>query len=643
MCGKGKCPGGYGIPYGVGRRPDDPRKLPPPQSSAGEQGSTKHIIYDPRGFHYDPIPTTAQAGSAVGHGVSGGALCAFPLYIDKFSNLGVVKFTAVCTLCWAFALWLGALRAVGAVPQPAACRGGGIRRFGRWGLSQSAVWCPRHCRSRLRHPSGGLGGYYGGCMMVLFTAAGYLAVRAFAPQSLLNGLTFGVGVTTAIVTVLYVLNIFNIDLIGTYADTAVVERAQFFFRHWGRKISAPALWRLRCRWYSTPFWRAACGTRSCTAFRPSSAVWRSRWSMPRGLTLGIGAAVLVLLCQRMFTTRTLRRLAVIGGFFFFHAGGMQYMRTHVYTQGGKPMLAALGRNGGGPGLCSALSFGRRWFGLRGREVPLYRLGRCVAAAVVATAAVLFLLANLWPGFPSLGRLDEVLIVNDDWGTYRGTAWRITAASWLDQPLWRKLLGVGPGMMHTAVANWAGADITDRMKTFYAAHNEYLELLLTTGVVGLAAWLWFVAAHLRRAAQNWLRPAWPPVTLALVSYLAHAVISIRVSMIFPEIMLLFALFAGVLPAAGGGCRAGKTGKARQEAEGCSTGGAARTGAAVAAADRGRHCDDGGLRCSLAGDLWVFVLRKSLPCQGRLFMPTCPSAAQYAVRLQKKPKNKKVRKN
>ena len=32
----------------------------------------------------------------------------------------------------------------------------------------------------------------------------------------------------------------------------------------------------------------------------------------------------------------------------------------------------------------------------------------------------------------------------------------------------------------------------------------------------------------------------PVTLALVSYLAHAVISIRVSMIFPEIMLLFAL-------------------------------------------------------------------------------------------------------
>ena len=151
-----------------------------------------------------------------------------------------------------------------------------------------------------------------------------------------------------------------------------------------------------------------------------------------------------------------------------------------------------------------------------------------------------MLAKCWPNFPSLGRLDDLLIFNDDWGTYRGTAWRITAESWLAQPLWRKLFGVGPGMMHTAVAEWAGAGITDRMKTFYAAHNEYLELLLTTGVAGLAAWLWFVAAHLRKAAQNWLRPGVAPVTLALVSYLAHAVISIRVSMIFPEIMLLFAL-------------------------------------------------------------------------------------------------------
>ena len=259
-----------------------------------------------------------------------------------------------------------------------------------------------------------------------------------------------------------------------------------------------------------------------------------------GLMLGVGVAALVLICQKNFTTRTLRRLAVIGAFFFFHAGWMQYMRTHVYTQGGKPMLAALGHVAQRGFVVCLVVWAALYFGLRGRELLLYRPGRVLAGGIVAGAAVLTLLANCVPGFPSLGRLDDVLIFNDNWGTYRGTAWRITVESWLAQPVWRKLLGVGPGMMHTAVADWAGAGITDRMKTFYAAHNEYLELLLTTGAAGLAVWLWFVIAHLRRAAQNWLRPGVAPVTLALVSYLAHAVISIRVSMIFPEIMLLFAL-------------------------------------------------------------------------------------------------------
>ena len=386
----------------------------------------------------------------------------------------------------------------------------------------------------------GLGGYYGGCMMVLFTAAVYLAARAFAPQKILNGLAFCLGITTALVTVLYVLNIFNIDLIGTYADTAVVERAQFFSTL-GQKnfCSGFMAFALPLVFYA---FLAARGVRHTVLYGIPAFFGGLALAVvdAEGLALGIGAAVLVLLCQKDFTTRTLRRVAVIGAFFFFNAGWMQYMRTHVYTQGGKPMLAALGHMGWtGFFVCLAV-WAVLYFGLRGREIPLYKAGRAVAGVMLLGAVVLALLANFWPGFPSLGRLDDVLIFNDDWGTYRGIAWRITAETWLAQPLWRKLFGVGPGMMHTAVAAWAGADITARMKTFYAAHNEYLELLLTTGVAGLAAWLWFVAVHLRKAAKNWLRPGVAPVTLALVSYLAHAVISIRVSMIFPEIMLLFAL-------------------------------------------------------------------------------------------------------
>ena len=468
------------------------------------------------------------------------ALCVFPLYIDKFSNLGVVKFTGICTLCWAFALWLGALAAVGARPLPGRLPWRSDHAL--WALGAVVVSGVVSTALSLSPQASfwGLGGYYGGCMMVLFTAAVYLAARAFAPQKILNGLAFCLGITTALVTVLYVLNIFNIDLIGTYTDTAVVERAQFFSTL-GQKnfCSGFMAFALPLVFYA---FLAARGVRHTVLYGIPAFFGGLALAVvdAEGLALGIGAAVLVLLCQKDFTTRTLRRVAVIGAFFFFNAGWMQYMRTHVYTQGGKPMLAALGHVGWtGFFVCLAV-WAVLYFGLRGREIPLYKAGRAVAGVMLLGAVVLALLANFWPGFPSLGRLDDVLIFNDDWGTYRGIAWRITTETWLAQPLWRKLFGVGPGMMHTAVAAWAGADITARMKTFYAAHNEYLELLLTTGVAGLAAWLWFVAVHLRKAAKNWLRPGVAPVTLALVSYLAHAAISIRVSMIFPEIMLLFAL-------------------------------------------------------------------------------------------------------
>ena len=467
-------------------------------------------------------------------------LCVYPLYIDKFSNLGVVKFTGVATLSWAFCLWLGALAAIGA--RPRAGRLPWRTDHGLWALGAVVATGVVSTVTSLSPAMSlwGLGGYYGGCMMVLFTAVGYLAVRAFAPQKLLNGLTFCVGITTALVTVLYVLNIFNIDLIGTYADTAVVERAQFFSTL-GQKnfCSGFMAFALPLVFYA---FLVARGARHTVLYGVPAFFGGLALAVvdADGLALGIGAAVLVLLCQKIFTTRTLRRLMVIGMFFFADAGWMQYMRTHVYTQGGKPILAAFGHYAQlGFAVCAAV-WAVLFFALRSREIPLWKAGRVLMVIAVTLGVVLVVLANFMPGFPSLGKLDDLLVFNDDWGTYRGTAWRISWSAWTAQPFWRKLLGVGPGMMHTAVAQWAGADITARMKTFYAAHNEYLELLLTSGVLGLAAWVWFVTARLRKAAQNWLRPGVAPVTLALVSYLAHAAVSIRVSMIFPEIMLLFGL-------------------------------------------------------------------------------------------------------
>lgn len=474
-------------------------------------------------------------------------LCVYPLYVDKFSNLGVTKFTAVFVL---FVLWcaaLGACALIGARPAPG--RLAGARRDpALWALAGfAAANVLATCLSlRPGWSLWGLGSYYGGLMLVLATAAGYLTVRAFAPAQGWRLLAGATGVTVCIATALYVLNIFDIDLIGTYRDTAVAERWQFFStlgqKDFNAGYMAVALPLVFYAFLTAQGRRQTllCGIPACFGALALAVV------DAEGLTLGIGAAMMVLACHRDFDTQKLRRGALVGVMFFAWAAWMRWMRTAVYSQGGTSLLAKFGM----PQLalplglaCLGIWAALAWRARRGApELPLYRLGRVLTALVLGAGAAVFLLANWWPGFPSMGALDNLFVFNDDWGTYRGVAWKAAWGVWADAPLWRKLVGFGPGMMHQAVEAWAGAAMTDRMATFYAAHNEYLEQLLSTGVLGLAGWAAFLVASLRRGFARWGAPGVAPVLLALCSYLAQAVVSIRVSMIFPEVMLLFGLLA-----------------------------------------------------------------------------------------------------
>lgn len=470
-------------------------------------------------------------------------LCIFPLYIDRFSNLGLTKFSGGFTLILLFAAALGACLLIGGkVPAGRfAKRDAGVLWLGAFALTGlvstvasiapvSSLW--------------GLGGYYGGYALVVITALAYLCVRAFAGGNDVNFLFFGVGVTASIVTVLYVLNIFNIDLIGTYRDTAVVERAQFFSTLGQKDFNAGFFAIvLPIVFYA---WLTARGKAQNIAYGIPMVFGGLALAVvdAEALTLGVVAAAMVLVCHKNFDTRMVRRGALIGLAFFAWAAWMHHMRATVYTQGGRSLLSHFGDwQLAVPGMvfCAAVWALLYWRARRGKaERSLYLVGRVMTAVCVAAVAVLFLLANLWEGFPSLGKLDNFLVFNGDWGTYRGTAWRAAWGTWSDAPLWRLVLGYGPGTMHRAMVAWAGDDLTDRMNTFYAAHNEYLEQLLTTGILGLAAWVGFVAVHLRRGFRAWNRPGAAPVLLALCSYLVQAVVSIRVSMLFPLVMVLFAL-------------------------------------------------------------------------------------------------------
>ena len=98
--------------------------------------------------------------------------------------------------------------------------------------------------------------------------------------------------------------------------------------------------------------------------------------------------------------------------------------------------------------------------------------------------------------------------DDQWGSNRGFAWKRLWTVYKDDltPL-QMVFGLGGD---AANARLNIDDYSVKYMTllngdvFDSAHNEYLQHLLCGGAVGLAAWLAFLAGHIRRGLRNCAR-------------------------------------------------------------------------------------------------------------------------------------------
>jgi O-antigen ligase len=217
------------------------------------------------------------------------------------------------------------------------------------------------------------------------------------------------------------------------------------------------------------------------------------------------------------------RLIVLGGFVVLGTCGLLLSGS----RGGVVALAA--------GLLVLIPFGR----LR---------------ALVPAAAALVALAGLAVGLASwLGREERTLqtaffvegvpdaslaMRSDMWGR----TWRIIA----DHP-WT---GTGLGTFPWAYATY---DREGEWLGTLQAHNDYLQLVSDTGLVGAALLIWLVAAATRRVLLPALRPpdgraAWTTTALAAAVFamLVHSVFDFNLQI--PAVAALFAVLAGMLVAA-----------------------------------------------------------------------------------------------
>jgi O-antigen ligase len=165
----------------------------------------------------------------------------------------------------------------------------------------------------------------------------------------------------------------------------------------------------------------------------------------------------------------LSALAVIGACWFY-----------TYTRG-----AILGV---GVALPIVLWLARRRMGtVRPLLVPLATLAAAVLVAAVPVAMEL-------GGVP--GRLGET----GDVGTMsRLLIWRDTVPVILERPL----LGHGPDNFREPFSRYEGEDLASLMNSepIDKAHNELLQVTATTGVLGLAAYLWLFAVYFRNSYRH----------------------------------------------------------------------------------------------------------------------------------------------
>ena len=166
----------------------------------------------------------------------------------------------------------------------------------------------------------------------------------------------------------------------------------------------------------------------------------------------------------------------------------------------------------------------------------------VCGLILAVLGVLLLLLLMNTLFvdKELGVLSRFFVLDSDWGTDRGKVWRACFAHWKDMPFWQKLIGGGSGCL--ARLDQINPVFPDAILD--AAHNEFLHLLLTNGLLGLCLYVAVNASLIYRAFQNGSEIALA-LSIALIAYLAQSIVNIAQPMTTPLYIAVLSLLAGVV--------------------------------------------------------------------------------------------------
>lgn len=171
----------------------------------------------------------------------------------------------------------------------------------------------------------------------------------------------------------------------------------------------------------------------------------------------------------------------------------------------------------------------------------------IFAIGISVIGVLFLMGyvNLVKPEQSFGFLDTYLRFNDSWGTGRGYVWTRLMEIFKNANIGQKLVGHGQGSVQLLLLT----DYYEEMQSmlgyyFDSAHNVYLHLLTTIGVIGVLPYMGLILGTLIKGMKDWRQKHETLTSGIVICVAAYAIMDI-VSVLQPGVGILFLLLIAII--------------------------------------------------------------------------------------------------
>lgn len=180
--------------------------------------------------------------------------------------------------------------------------------------------------------------------------------------------------------------------------------------------------------------------------------------------------------------------------------------------------------------------------------PNIKLSKVVPAAIGIIFAVgivgiisVMVYFSIFDTKTNLGNFEKLLRFNDAWGTHRGYMWINSINHFSNASFMEKMFGVGPDNFYYAFSPYFSGLMKFGDSSTNAAHNEYINYLITIGVAGTAAYLTALGGIIARAVKSTKENPMAIVCVAaVICYAVQAIVNIAQPITTPLFFIFIAM-------------------------------------------------------------------------------------------------------